>query len=78
MVGNVGTELRDQYTALGADVNFAARIEARSAKSQILVSASTQARVKDHFDLKDAGVINDIKNIPGEFRAPLCGPAGQA
>lgn len=27
-----------------------------------------QARVKDHFELQDAGVINDVKNIPGSFR----------
>ncbi|MGD0023548.1 MAG: adenylate/guanylate cyclase domain-containing response regulator [Xanthobacteraceae bacterium] len=68
LVGNVGTELRDQYTALGPDVNFAARIEARSAKDQIFISASTQARVKDHFNLQDAGIIDNIKNIPGEYR----------
>lgn len=68
LVGNVGTDLRDQYTALGTTVNFAARIEARSSRGQILISASTEARVKDRFDLQDAGVIDDIKNIPGEYR----------
>src|SRR5262249_49085307 len=30
LVGNVGTEFRDQFTALGPQVNFASRIEARS------------------------------------------------
>jgi adenylate cyclase len=68
LVGNVGTDLRDQYTALGPNVNFTQRIESRSVKGQILISASTQARVKDHFDFEDAGAISDIKNIPGEFR----------
>lgn len=68
LVGNVGTELRDQYTALGSNVNFAARIESRSLKNQILVSASTQVRIKEFFGLQEAGVISDIKNIPGEFR----------
>lgn len=67
LVGNVGTDTRDQYTALGPDVNFAARIEARSGKGEIFVSASTEARVKDHFVLQEAGAINDIKNIPGEY-----------
>jgi adenylate cyclase len=68
LVGNVGTDLRDQYTALGPNVNFAQRIEARSARGQILISASTHARVKEHFTVEDAGAISDIKNIPGEFR----------
>jgi class 3 adenylate cyclase/ActR/RegA family two-component response regulator len=68
LVGNVGTELRDQYTALGPDVNLAQRIEARSGRDQILISASTQIRVKDHFDLREEAVIADVKNIPGEFR----------
>jgi class 3 adenylate cyclase len=67
LIGNVGTDLRDQYTALGPNVNFAQRIESRSLKNQILVSSSTQARVKDHFELQDAGIINDVKNIPGDF-----------
>ncbi|MGO9304644.1 MAG: response regulator [Candidatus Korobacteraceae bacterium] len=68
LVGNVGTELRDQYTALGPNVNFAQRVEARSGKNQILVSTPTQVRVKDHFELQEVGIINDVKNIPGEFR----------
>jgi adenylate cyclase len=68
LIGNVGTDLRDQYTALGPNVNFAQRIESRSLKNQVLLSASTQVRVKDHFELQDAGVINDVKNIPGEFQ----------
>ncbi len=68
LLGNVGTETRDQYTALGAHVNFAQRLEARSSKGQVLLSASTEARVKGHFVLEDVGVIDDVKNIPGEFR----------
>lgn len=67
LVGNVGTEVRDQYTALGPNVNLAQRIEARSGKSEILISSSTQARVKEHFDLQEREVIKDVKNIPGEF-----------
>jgi class 3 adenylate cyclase/ActR/RegA family two-component response regulator len=68
LIGNVGTELRDQYTALGPNVNFAQRIESRSAKNQILVSTPTQVRVKDHFQLQEMIIINDVKNISGEFR----------
>lgn len=67
LVGNIGTELRDQYTALGTNVNLAQRIEARAAMREILISSSTQARVKEHFELSDSKVFDDIKNIAGEF-----------
>ncbi|MBR1201512.1 MULTISPECIES: adenylate/guanylate cyclase domain-containing protein [unclassified Bradyrhizobium] len=75
LVGNVGPVSRDQYTALGPDVNLAARIESRSTKGQILISASTQARIKEHFETVDAGTIEDIKNIPGKF--PLFSVSGK-
>jgi len=68
LVGNVGTDVRDQYTVLGPNVNLAQRIESRSEKRQILISASTQARTKDHFETRETEVISDIKNISGEFR----------
>jgi class 3 adenylate cyclase len=67
LVGNAGTEIRDQFTALGADVNLASRIEGRTGKSQILVSASTNHRLSGSFSFENRGVINDIKNIPGDY-----------
>jgi len=67
LVGNVGTECRDQFTALGPHVNFAQRIESRASKGQILISASTKARISDHFELKKIDTISEVKNIPGEF-----------
>jgi class 3 adenylate cyclase len=68
LVGNVGTEIRDQFTALGADVNLAARIEARTKKEQILVSASTHSRLSERFNFETKEIINDIKNIPGDYQ----------
>ena len=67
LVGNVGTDFRDQFTALGPPVNFASRIEARSGSGQIFLSQSTESRVKDRVRLSPAGEISDIKNIPGTF-----------
>lgn len=67
LVGNVGTESRDQFTALGPHVNFAQRIESKANKGQILVSASTKARTSDHFEFNKIYTINDVKHIPGEF-----------
>ena len=67
LVGNVGTDFRYQFTALGAHVNFASRIEARAKAGQILVPQLTKARIKEKAKLKPAGEINDIKNIQGTF-----------
>lgn len=67
LVGNVGTDFRDQFTALGPNVNFASRIEGRATSGQILVSKATQVRVKHMITLYPAGEINDIKHMPGVF-----------
>lgn len=67
LAGNMGTDFRDQFTALGPHVNFASRIESRSKPGQILISQSTQARVKKTIAIKKIGEISDIKNIPGTF-----------
>ncbi len=68
LVGNVGTSFRDQFTALGPHVNFAARIESRSNGGQILVSQSTEARATGVVKLQPFGQIDDIKNIPGVYK----------
>jgi class 3 adenylate cyclase len=67
LAGNVGTEFRDQFTALGPNVNLASRIESRSAPGQILVSQSTVERVKGDFTFSAVGEIDNVKNIPGTF-----------
>jgi len=67
LAGNMGTEFRDQFTAVGSEVNFASRIEGKSKEGRIIISQSTAVRVKDKFKLTPAGSIDDIKNIPGKF-----------
>jgi adenylate cyclase len=67
LVGNVGTDLRDQYTALGPHVNFAARLENMADKGQILVSSTCELRVRGKFLLEKIKSVNDVKNIPGEY-----------
>ena len=68
LVGNVGTDFRDQFTALGPHVNFAARIEGRAKSGQILLSQSTAIRIEPSVLISPAGQIDDVKNIPGEFK----------
>ena len=67
LVGNAGTDLRDQYTALGPHVNFAARLESMADKGQILVSSTCESRVRGKFVTERVKVVNDVKNIEGEF-----------
>ena len=55
LVGNVGTDFRDQFTALGPHVNFAARVEARAGHGQILLSQSTKSRIESSFRLAKSG-----------------------
>jgi len=67
LVGNVGTDFRDQFTALGPQVNFASKIEACSKQGEILISETTQKRVKKSFTISKESEISDVKNIPGTF-----------
>ena len=66
-VGSVGTDVRDQFTALGRHVNFASRLEALAKARRIPISRSSEARIGEKVKLETAGEINDIKNIPGTF-----------
>ena len=47
VVGNMGYARRLSYTALGADVNLAQRLEANAPVEGILISHSTYEQIKD-------------------------------
>ncbi|MBI2780964.1 MAG: AAA family ATPase [Chloroflexi bacterium] len=57
MVGNVGSDLRYEYTALGDAVNVAARMQTAAEPSTIVVTEMTRRLTGDTFDLADLGEI---------------------
>ena len=67
LVGNLGTETRDQFTALGPHVNFAQRIESITPKGKIWISASTKLRIRENVKVKKVKTVSNIKNITGDF-----------
>ena len=61
VVGNMGSDFRMDYTAIGDTINTAARLEGNAEKGQIIISDATYQRVKQHVSVTELGVIN-VKN----------------
>ena len=58
VVGNVGSDLRYEYTALGDTMNVAARMEAAAPPSGVLVTADTMRFIAGRFEVDDWGEIS--------------------
>ncbi|MFW6134026.1 MAG: CHASE2 domain-containing protein [Elusimicrobiota bacterium] len=52
VVGNMGSDQFADYTAIGDNVNLAARLEENAAGGQIIISESTYEQVKDIVEVK--------------------------
>ncbi|MFV8751954.1 adenylate/guanylate cyclase domain-containing protein [Nannocystaceae bacterium ST9] len=56
VVGNIGSDTRMEYTAIGDVVNVAARLEAIARPQQILITRATAEQIGDRFECVDIGV----------------------
>ncbi len=52
VVGNVGTRLQMNFTAIGDAVNLARRLQENAAGGQVIVSAQTYAQIRNHVVAK--------------------------
>ncbi len=57
MVGNIGSDLRYEYTALGDAVNVAARMQSSAQPGTVVITEMTRRLTGDTFALEDLGAI---------------------
>jgi adenylate cyclase len=67
LVGSLGTRNRDQFTAIGAHVNLAARVQGLSKGGQILVTQTTRTILPEQYDLAEVDTVENIKGIQGKY-----------
>jgi class 3 adenylate cyclase len=82
VVGNIGSEKRTKYGAVGSQVNFTGRVESYSVGGQVLISQATYDKIKDIVDVRSVlrvhmkgvsgdAALYDIKGIRGDYNVQL-------
>lgn len=56
IVGNIGSEMRLDYTAIGDTVNTASRIESVAKGGQVLISPALKERLRNRIKTREAGL----------------------
>jgi len=64
IVGNIGHNKLKHYTAIGADVNMAARLEKLARRGSVLMSGNTYELIKEHIITEEFQV--DLKGFDGK------------
>ena len=65
VVGNIGSEKRSKYGAVGAQVNFTGRMESFTTGGQVLVSQSTYDKLADKLEIKNTLSV-EMKGVVGK------------
>lgn len=82
VVGNIGSEKRAKYGAVGSQVNFTGRMDSFAVGGQVLVSPSTYERVKDILDIREVLYVHmkgvsdkvplyDVRAIGGPYNVAI-------
>lgn len=64
VVGNIGSEKRAKYGAVGAQVNFTGRMESYTVGGQVIISRHTYEVLSDKLDIEDILRV-EMKGVPG-------------
>ncbi|MCJ7686529.1 MAG: adenylate/guanylate cyclase domain-containing protein, partial [Desulfobacteraceae bacterium] len=82
VVGNIGSEKRTKYGAVGSPINATYRIESHTIGGQILISPSTYHKIQSHVLIQDtmevrfkgidqAVTLYDVNGIKGKYEVSL-------
>jgi class 3 adenylate cyclase len=67
VVGNIGSEKRAKYGAVGAQVNFTGRVESYTVGGQVLISKGTYERLSEQLDVRKILDVQ-MKGVPGKVK----------